>query len=308
MSGIQRLASYQNGIQRIRENWPDFLKRRAERLAPTQQGRVVVERGAEMIIEDLLTYVLDWKRSDLSYQLNNADMIVSDKGIKRLVIEAKRPGLLIKNPREVEKALDQARRYADEQKIPIIAICDGMMLYAADIKNGGLKDRAYISLEDPKAPDILWWLSVDGIYRTHDDDSNQDQRRLPSSHKTILPPADDKADILLHAKYNLPARCFAYVPDASAPGGWKLPYRLVDGAVDVRRLPAAIRSVVSNYRGTRLKSVPEGAIPDVLVRLALAARHLGCLPYQGGQTSQTYHDLEMVLAQLGRLEEVKSAP
>lgn len=308
MSGIKRLASYQNGIRRIQENWPLFLRKRAERLAPTQQGRVVVERGAEMIIEDLLTHVLDWKTSDLSYQLNNADMIVSDKGIKRLVIEAKRPGLLIKNQKEIEKALDQARRYADEQKIPVIAICDGMMLYAADIKNGGLKDRAYISLEDRKAPDILWWLSVDGIYRAHDDDSNKDKRTLPGGLETTLSLANDKADILLQPKYKLPARCFAYAPDATAPGSWKLPYKLADGSIDIKRLPAAIRSVVSNYRGARLKSVPEAAIPDVLVRLALAARHLGCLPYQGGQPPQTYHDLEMVLVQLGRLEEVKSAP
>ena len=55
---------------------------------------------------------------------------------------------------------------------------------------------------------------------------------------------------LVHPKYKLPAPCFAYVPDASRPAMWKLPYRLVDGAVDPKRLPMAIQAILGNYRGT----------------------------------------------------------
>lgn len=308
MPSVKDLSNYKAGIQRIHENWPHFLKKREERLAATQQGRDVLERGVENIISDLFTEVLGWKISDLNFQLKYADIVVSDRGIFRLVIEAKRPGALIKNQSAIESALAQARRYADEQKVKTIAVCDGMMLYAADIENGGLKDRAYINLASTSAPEILWWLDVHGIYRAHADDSNIAQRKLPSGDNSLVVSADGKTEELLHKKYQLPAKCFAYVDDASNPKNWKLPYRLLDGSVDTSRLPGAIRCVVSNYRGARLNSVPENSIPDILVRLGGAAHSLSCLPYQGGKTNQTYKDLEETLTQLGRLDEVKNTP
>lgn len=272
------------------------------------QSQSVLERSVENIILDLFTEVLDWQISDLQLQLENADIVVKNKGISCLIIEAKKPGLLLKSPTSVIKALAQARGYADKQRVQRIAVCDGMMLYAVDIENGGLKDRAYINLAEKTPPEILWWLSVHGIYRTHDDDSNIAQRRLPYSPNNLGISANDEAEDLLHKKYKIPARCFAYVEDASDPKNWKLPYRLMDGSIDAGRLPGAIRAVITNYRGARLKTVPDIAIPDVLVRLALGARSLGCLPYQGGKPKQTYQDLETVLIQLGRLDEVKSAP
>ena len=38
----------------------------------------------------------------------------------------------------VHRALEQARRYADEQKVTCIAVSDGVMFYAANIEEGGL--------------------------------------------------------------------------------------------------------------------------------------------------------------------------
>ena len=85
--------------------------------------------------------------------------------IKYLLIETKRPGALAWNQRAVEKALEQATRYAAEQKVTCLAISDGVMLYAANFHHGGLEDRLFVSLADPTAQGDLCWLSVHGIYR-----------------------------------------------------------------------------------------------------------------------------------------------
>ena len=74
-----------------------------------------------------------------------------------------------------------------------------------------------------------------------------------------------------------------------------------------KRLPKAIQAILSNYRGTKVSSVPERDIPDVLVRLARAAMSLGRMPYQSGNTAAVYVQLEAVLRQLGRLDEVLGA-
>ena len=44
----------------------------------------------------------------------------------------------------------------------------------------------------------------------------------------------------------------------------------------MKRLPKAIEAILSNYRGARVSSVLEKAIPDVLRRLAEAAERQKC--------------------------------
>ena len=87
-------------------------------------------------------------------------------------------------------------------------------------------------------------------------------------------------------------------------GTWKLPHRLADGSVDEKHLCGAIRAVTSNYRGTRVKSIPEKALPDVLVRLGKAAAETGKLPGQNPNPQQSYQQLYDALKQLNRLGEV----
>ena len=43
------------------------------------------------------------------------------------------------------------------------------MLYARDLVTGGHRDRLFTRLDEPWAPEDLWWLSVDGIYRPRED-------------------------------------------------------------------------------------------------------------------------------------------
>ena len=89
-----------------------------------------------------------------------------------------------------------------------------------------------------------------------------------------------------------------------SPATWKLPYRLADGSIDLRRLPKAVQAILSNYRGIKVSGIPEGDIPDVLVRLACAAASLGKMPGQGGEPAPVYHQLAEALGQKGRLGDV----
>lgn len=225
-------------------------------------------------------------------------------------MEAKRPGAFTWNRRAVEEALEQARRYADEQKVQNVAVSDGHRIYAAEIAHGGFRDRCFASLSEDEPPaDELFWLSIHGIYRSA-------QAR---EHAVELPAdPDDQPDasgggsgpgpLLLHPKYELPASCFAYVGDAGDPKTWHLPYLLADGAIDARRLPKAVQSVLTNYRGAKVRSLPEAAIPDVLVRLACAATTAGKMPDQIAKPAAAYRNLAAVLDQLGRTPEVTPLP
>ena len=259
----------------------------------------------ENSLEDLFTEVLDWAVSDLSNQVKYADLLLTSNTIKYLLVEVKRPGSLAWSRRSVERALEQARGYADEQKVKCIAVSDGVMLYAADIVHGSMRDRLYVSLDSATPPEALWWLSVHGIYRDVEPlpgapvELPEETEREPTSPGT---PSD--ATRVLHHKYHIPARCFAYVGDASNPATWKLPYRLGDDSIDLKRLPKAIGSLLSNYRGAKVGGIPQAAIPDVLVRLAKAAAEAGKLPHQAGHTAPIYEQLVEVLAQLGRENEV----
>jgi hypothetical protein len=296
------LASQRHCIERIRASWGAFCVKRRERLAQQERHGIAAERVAENIVEDLFTMVLDWPLSDVNNQVEYADLLLTSLGIKYLLIEVKRPGALAWSRRAVEAALAQARRYADEQKVSCVAVSDGYMLYAADVVDGGLRDRLLVSLDSHDPQEALWWLSVHGIYRPRES-SEADSLSLSEPASAPESPSLPNDDIL-HPKYRVPASCFAYVGHAAKTSTWKLPFRTPDGNVDLARLPKAIQCILSNYRGVKVSGIPENAVPDVLVRLANAAASLGKMPHQAPDTAPVYHQLAAVLDQLGRLSEI----
>ena len=169
---------------------------------------------------------------------------------------------------------------------------------SANIERGGLHDRVFVSLESKEPHNDLWWLSEDGVYRPRIGPHGEPLTLLePAPVMQVASTGEDSHAPLLHQKYCLPAQCFAYVGDANRPTTWKLPYLLKDGNIDVKRLPKAIQAILSNYRGARISSVPEKAIPDVLRRLASAAEQLGKMPHQG-ETAEVYEMLAQVLKQV----------
>lgn len=285
---VKQLAAYRKIIQKGREKWPDFLQHRDERLVQMARAGGGAEKIAEVIIEHVFTQVLDWATADVCYQIEHSDIVLTCTGVKRLVIEVKRPGKLAWNQYAIHKALAQARRYADRQKIRTIAVTDGHMFYAADIEYGGLKERLYVSLSSKVFPEDLWWISTNGIYRNRENYISQ----LTKTDSIPLSPND-----LLHPKYKIPARCFGYVEDATNPKTWKLPYLNCDGSVDTKRLSGAIRCIVSNYRGAKVGDIPDSAIPKVLKRLYAAAEQIGKLPYQSPKTTDCYRQLVAALKQ-----------
>lgn len=296
---FSHLASYRRCVERIGSAWPDFVARRAERLRQGLFG-APVEKIAENILEDLFTRVLDWNLADVNLQVGRADIVLSELGIKRLVLEVKRPGSLAWHRRAVDSALDQALRYAASQKVGSVAVSDGRMLYAADLAHGGLRDRLFVGLDAADPPLALWWLSVHGIYRPCPTPTTALPTTLPAdAGPSPTPPEAEQ----LHHKYHLPARCFAYVAVADRPTTWKLPYLLADGAPDLQRLPKAIQSILSNYRGLKV-NIPREAVADVLVRLCTCATDLGRMPCQVLPTAEVYHEAHKALDQLGRLSEV----
>ena len=257
-------------------------------------------------MQDLCTDVLDWAIGDLNNQVERADLLLSRLSVKHLLIEVKRPGALAWNRRAVDAALAQAHGYADEQRVPCIAVTDGAMIYATDIVNGGRRARVFASLDAAEAPIALWWLSVQGIWRQCPDVSSA---RLPEASDSV-PLATTEFDQtpdsrLLHPTYKVPCECFAYVGDASNPATWKLPYRRGDGSVDIARLPKAIQAILSNYRGATVHAIPETAVPDVLVRLAEAAASLGRLPQQCSTTAPIYVQLTTALEQFRRRADIR---
>ncbi len=110
---------------------------------------------------------------------------------------------------------------------------------------------------------------------------------------------------LLHPKYRLPSRSFAYVGNPADTKSWKLPYLLADGRPDLKRLPKAIQAVFGNYRGAGVMGIPQAQIPDVLTRLGRAAVQAGKMPFQLKQTTPIYRQLQATLEKLGRLQEIK---
>ena len=298
---VVSLASYRRCCDRLTAAWPAFLARREERLAQQRRFGTAAEKVAENIVEDLFTMVLDWHLSEVNNQVGYADLVLTRLGVKHLIVEVKRPGALAWNERSVNLALAQAHRYADEQKVHSIAVSDGIMLYARDHIPGGHLDRVFVHLDQPQPPLDLWWLSTDGIYRLREDPCGARLRLLPPAPDAMPVPGDSGQPGLVHPKYHLPARCFAYVGSAADPKTWHLPYLLADGTPDLARLPKAIQAILSNYRGAHVGSVPEAAIPEVLVTLARTAHQLGKLPVTSPGTARAYVQLQEALEQLDRL-------
>lgn len=144
---LDHLATYNHCVGRIQANWPAFLQQRAARLKQQERYGSAAEKVAENILEDLFTTVLDWSVSDLNDQIEYADLMLTRLGIKELIVEAKRPGALAWHRQAVDRALDQACRYADEQKVRCVGVSDGVTLFAADVAHGGLHDRVFVSLD-----------------------------------------------------------------------------------------------------------------------------------------------------------------
>ena len=298
---IESLACYQRCCERLAATWPGFLDRREERLAQQRRYGTAAEKVAENVLEDLFTMVLDWRLGEVNNQVGYADLVLTRLGVKYLIIEVKRPGSLAWNQRSVDRALDQAHRYADEQKVRSVAVSDGVMLYSRDHIPGGHRDRLFVRLDQPHPPTDLWWLTTDGIYRPRDDARDAGLGLLPRAEDTLSSTSGSEPPGLVHPKYQLPAWCFAYVGSAADPKTWHLPYLLKDGTPDLSRLPKAIQAILSNYRGTHVSSVPEAAIPEVLVTLARTARKLGKLPADRQSSARAYVQLQDALEQLGRL-------
>lgn len=296
---LESVAAYRHCSDRIRAAWPEFLARRAARLQPHPLMGNTPEKITESILEDLFTNVLDWPIEGFNPQVEHADIVLSHLGIRYLIIEAKRPGALAWNRHAVDRALGQATGYADEQRVQRIAVSDGLMLYAADIADGGKSDRVFVPLDSAEAPLDLWWLSVQGIYRQCESSQGASFRLLPEEPIAVAVITEDRdGEALLHPTHHLPARCFAYVGDHTKPRSWKLPYLNADGTIDAKRLPKAIQCILSNYRGARVSGIPEQAIPAVLTRLADAAARSGHLPPTAANPAQVYRQLSEVLKQL----------
>jgi hypothetical protein len=308
MSALDGLASYRRCRERMHAAWPEFLTRREARLREHERFGHAAERATEGVLDDLFVSVLDWSVADLNHQVGYADLLLTRLGTKYLIVEAKKPGSLAWSRSAVDRALEQAARYARQQKVQSVAVSDGHMLYAADVVDGGLRDRTFIPLDGAACEDDLWWLSVDGIYRIP---AGGDEARLQILGEGRAPQSaalDAEVLVLLHPKYRLPASCFAYVGDATDPRMWVLPYRLDSGAVDQKRLPKAIQCMLTNYRGAHVGRIPEAAVGDVLVRLAQAAAQAGKMPWQRQSTATVYRKLADAVDQRGRLDEVRSAP
>ena len=299
----QELATYKAHAERVKANWPDFLQRREDMLMQAGRFGGVPEKAAETIVGALLTDVLDWQTRDLNWQLSYADLVVTRNYFKCLLVETKAPGSFVDSRTSIMRAFEQAHRYAAEQKVKAVVVSDGLILRVADVANGGLEFRCAITLDVADPPvESLWWISVHGIYRdlpaTITGDLYDPLWKQKLATEAEDPNRAEEAEELLHHKYQLPARCFAYVPDASDPKTWKLPYRLIDSKPDTKRLPKAIQSLLSNYRGTQVSGIPDEVIPAVMRRLEAAAREVGKMPDQLATTAKTYQRLQEALAQL----------
>jgi hypothetical protein len=120
-------------------------------------------------MEDLLTAMLDWPMTSLKYQGGRSDITLTQQEIRYLIVKTKRPGALLGQPSAVEKAVNQARRYPEEQKVRRIAVSDGTLVAAWDLGHSEDYNKPRLRLParlDTQKPALdLWWVSVQGIYR-----------------------------------------------------------------------------------------------------------------------------------------------
>jgi len=282
------LARQRRCVEQIRARWPAFLAARQAHLRSHGTGHAPAEKVAENILCELFTTVLDWQVEQVRLQDHLVDLMLTRLGVRYLIIEAKRPGSL-DGPASISRALSQARGYAAELAVGKIAVSDGCVLEAHDLTGPALPPRLRLKahLSDTDPPAGLWWLSTRGIYRM--------PPAVPAQAAGYLP----GDDALLHPRYQLPARCFAYVGDPHRPATWKLPHLRADGSVDERRLPKAIQSILRDYRGEQVR-LPEEHVPAVLARLADAAARQGRMPHQDPTPAAIYQALQDALGQMGQ--------
>jgi hypothetical protein len=281
------LARQRRCVEQIGASWPGFLTARQAHLRAHAVGQDPSEKVAENILCDLFTGVLDWGTEQVRLQESRVDILLTRLGVKYLIVEAKRPGSL-DGPGSTGRALRQALGYAQELNVGAVAVSDGCVLEAWDVERPSLilRPRLRAHLSDTCPPAGLWWLSTRGIYRNLQPAAPADGQQAPGD------------DDLLHPRYELPARCFAYVGHPERTSTWKLPYLRADGSVDDRRLPKAIQAILRDYRGEQVR-LPEDQVPGVLARLAAAAARQGRMPHQDPTPAAIYQALAGTLAQLG---------
>lgn len=306
MVSVYTLSGFTKFNSDLELRWGLFQQQRSARLIQEARYGSAPEKVAEDILKDLFTIVLDWPLGNINNQVKYADMVLTHQGIKKLIVEVKRPNSISWDKISLVRAMQQAYRYAQEQRVATIAVSDGNIFQAVDIKNGGLANRLRIELSSSTASPELYWVSVDGIYRPVEHLSAPEL--ITNQGTTVILKADnyDESEEILHSKYKVPARCFGYVGNPLKQSTWKLPCRLNNGRPDEGRLPGAIRAVLTNYRGAHNKSIPEDAIPDVLVRLGRAAWEAGKMPGQITNPPESYKILHDALYQLDRLDEIKA--
>lgn len=283
----QNLALKKKQTERGVQSWKSFLVRRDQYISQAKRQMGGHERITEKILEDLFSNVLDWNLEDINNQIEHSDIVITKHGIKRMVIETKRIGHF-SSKGNIDKTFHQAIGYAKKMRITKVAISDGNKLFLTeycpnrDLRAGWVD----ISLNSINYPEELWFFSEHGIYRSID------------SFNFEEPPLFPQTD-LLHHKHCLPYNCFAYVGHERDTKTWKLPYLISDGSIDHKRLSSAIRCIIANYRGNKVKDIPEHHIPIVLKKLAQAAKNAGKMPYQNPRTPDTFFQLESILTQLG---------
>lgn len=279
------LASARRCIDRIHDRWQSFQETRQRHLGAVSAGLAPAEKVAENILCDLFTNVLDWETQQVRLQDSRVDMTLTRNGMRYVVVEVKRPGSF-DGRGSIDRALLQARTYAAQLKVDKVVVSDGGVFEAYDLVPAGLRPRAVVHLADNQPADDLWWLSVRGVYRTP-----------PAA--AMIDNADLAGDDVLHPKYRLPARCFAHVADPSRPATWKLPYLLVDGSVDTKRLPKAIGALIRDYRSEHVKGLSDQDTRRALLRLAAAAIRAGRMPEQDPTPAEIYVALRERLDQMG---------
>ena len=117
------LASFHTWTDRAEKAWIPFVARRLEHLAEGRRYGGAPEKVAEDIVADLLTDVLGWAVSDLNHQVAHCDILVTQLGVRRLVIETKRPGLLA-GQHAVDIAFLQAQGYAETLHVDTVGVSD----------------------------------------------------------------------------------------------------------------------------------------------------------------------------------------
>lgn len=253
------LAGFREFSKFANDGWIDFQEYRKSCLSQGLRFGVTPEKASENILERFFVQILGWPVSGLSWQVDHADLVLSNNFYKYLIVEVKRPGQL-NTPARWRKAIHQARGYASRQGVSKIAVSDGTRMYAADCGEYGLIDRVNTRL-DTDAPDLdaLWWLSFYGI---HQHCANPPPGWELEEILTKNVDTDFDEEYVLTYK-GLPSWCFAYVGDIEDTGTWKLPYRLPDGQVDTKRLPKALSALLGTFRGKKVQGIPERALPSV---------------------------------------------